>query len=59
MCIRDSLSEEAIVEVNIPTGIPLVYEFDEAFQVQAKYYLGDAAAVEAKMKQVASQGKVK
>lgn len=55
----DGLSEEAIVEVDIPTGIPLVYEFDEDFQVQAKYYLGDAAAVQAKMRQVASQGKVK
>lgn len=37
----DNLSEEEIIEVNIPTGIPLVYEFDQDFRVINKYYLGD------------------
>lgn len=53
----DQLSEEEIIEVNIPTGVPLVYEFDENFNVTKKYYLGDQAAIEAKMHSVASQGK--
>ncbi len=37
----DKLSDEEIVDVNIPTGIPLVYELDEQFQVVGKHYLGD------------------
>lgn len=53
----DGLSEEEIIEVNIPTGVPLVYEFDENFTVLKKYYLGDQAAIAAKMQSVASQGK--
>jgi len=55
----DNISDKDITEVNIPTGVPLVYEFDEAFHVVKKYYLGDAAAVEAKMASVANQGKTK
>lgn len=53
----DDISEDEIVEVNIPTGIPLVYEFDDHFKVLNKYYLGDEEAVAAKMHQVANQGK--
>lgn len=55
----DHLSEEAITAVNIPTGVPLVYEFDEDGQAVRHFYLGDAAAVEAKMQAVAAQGKAK
>lgn len=55
----DNLSQEAITGVNIPTGVPLVYEFDDADKVIRHYYLGDAAAIEAKMKAVAAQGKAK
>ena len=55
----DKLSEEEIVEVNIPTGIPLVYEFDEKFNVISKEYLGDPDVIAAKMKAVANQGKKK
>lgn len=54
----DSLSEEEIIDVNIPTGIPLVYEFDEEFHVVKKYYLGNVDEIEAKMKSVANQGKI-
>lgn len=54
----DHLSDEAIAGVNIPTGIPLVYEFAQDFTVLRKAYLGDAAAVAAKMDKVVSQGKV-
>lgn len=55
----DGLSEKEIVEVNIPTGVPLVYEFDESFAVAGKYYLGDQEAIQAHMKAVADQGKAK
>jgi 2,3-bisphosphoglycerate-dependent phosphoglycerate mutase len=55
----DDVSERDIIELNIPTGIPLVYELDDALKPLRHYYLGDAAAVEAAMKAVASQGKAK
>ena len=41
------------------TGTPLVYEFNENFEVADKYYLGDEAAIQAKMQSVANQGKAK
>lgn len=53
----DDLSEAEILEVNIPTGVPLVYEFDDDFKVIKHYYLGDAGAIAKKMNQVANQGK--
>lgn len=37
----DKLSNEAIMNINIPTGIPLVYEFDDEFKVIKHYYIGD------------------
>ena len=55
----EDLSEEEILEVNIPTGVPLVYEFDENMHFVSKAYLGDAEAVAAKMKAVAKQGSKK
>lgn len=55
----DHLSQEAITGVNIPTGVPLVYEFDDSGNALRHYYLGDAAAIEAKMNAVAAQGKAK
>lgn len=55
----DQLSDDAIVELNIPTGIPLVYELDEKLKPLRSYYLGDPAAVQAAMHQVAAQGKAK
>lgn len=53
----EKLSDEEIVGVNIPTGVPLVYEFDRDFNVISKRYLGDQDAVNAKMNAVANQGK--
>lgn len=54
----DNVSDDEIVELNIPTGIPLVYELDENLRpIKPRYYLGDAAAAEAAAKAVASQGK--
>jgi len=53
----DQVSDEDIVGVNIPTGVPLVYEFDRDFRVVSKRYLGDQDAVNAKMNAVANQAK--
>jgi 2,3-bisphosphoglycerate-dependent phosphoglycerate mutase len=54
----DGISDEAIVGVNIPNGIPLVYELDAQLQPLAHYYLGDAEAAERAAHAVAAQGKV-
>lgn len=53
------MSNDEILELNIPTGVPLVYEFDDNMNVLRHYYLGDQAALEAKMNAVANQGKAK
>lgn len=55
----ERMSDEDIVGVNIPTGVPLVYEFDTDFNVISKRYLGDQDAINAKMNAVANQGKKK
>ena len=55
----DNISDEDIIGVNIPTGVPLVYEFDDDFKVIRSYYLGDQEALKAKMEAVANQGKKK
>ena len=55
----DNLSEDEILELNIPTGVPLVYEFDENLKPLKRYYLGDAAEIAAKAAAVANQGKAK
>jgi 2,3-bisphosphoglycerate-dependent phosphoglycerate mutase len=55
----DNISEEEITELNIPTGIPLVYELDENMQPIRHYYLGDAEAVAKAAAAVANQGKKK
>lgn len=51
----DNLSEASIVELNIPTGIPLVYELDEHLTPVRHYYLGDPAAAAAAAARVANQ----
>ena len=53
----DKLSNEEIIGVNIPTAVPLVYEFDDDLNVLRHYYLGDPDALKAKMEAVANQGK--
>ncbi len=55
----DQLSNDEIINVNIPTGTPLVYEFDDDFNTIRHYYLGDQEALQAKMDAVANQGKAK
>lgn len=51
----DNVSDEEITELNIPTGIPLVYELDEDLKAQTHYYLGDEEKVKAATASVASQ----
>lgn len=53
----DGISDADIVGLNIPNGIPLVYELDKQMQPLRHYYLGDAAAVQAAAQAVANQGK--
>ena len=53
----DKVSDADIVELNIPTGQPLVYELDRELRPIRSYYLGDAAQIRAKMEAVANQGK--
>jgi 2,3-bisphosphoglycerate-dependent phosphoglycerate mutase len=53
----DQISEADIVELNIPTGIPLVYELDADLKPLRHYYLGDPAAAAAAAARVASQTK--
>jgi 2,3-bisphosphoglycerate-dependent phosphoglycerate mutase len=55
----DHISDQDIVELNIPTGIPLLYELDDKLAAVSHRYLGDPAEVEAAIKGVASQGKAK
>ncbi len=55
----DNVSEEEIVKLNIPTGIPLVYELDEKLKPIDHYYLGDTEKLEEAIKAVADQGKAK
>lgn len=55
----DNVSDDDIVNLNIPTGQPLVYELDDDLRPIRHYYLGDAAEIEAAMAAVAAQGKAK
>ena len=51
----DDLSEEAILNLNIPTGVPLIYELNEELRPMQHYYLGDADSIAAKTSEVANQ----
>lgn len=55
----ENMTNEEIVELNIPTGVPLAYTFDENFNIVEKKYLGDQEAIKNKMQSVANQGKAK
>jgi 2,3-bisphosphoglycerate-dependent phosphoglycerate mutase len=54
----DNIGDREIAQVNIPTGIPLVYEFDGKLTPVNHYYLADAAKVERAINKVMTQGKV-
>ena len=55
----DDISDEDIISLNIPTGVPLVYELDDNFKPTNHYYLGDQAELEAKINAVANQANAK
>jgi 2,3-bisphosphoglycerate-dependent phosphoglycerate mutase len=55
----DNVSDQDILELNIPTGMPLVYELDKNLKPIKHYYLGDADEVAKAMAAVANQGKAK
>jgi 2,3-bisphosphoglycerate-dependent phosphoglycerate mutase len=55
----DNISDKNIVNLNIPTGMPLVYELDKSLKVIKSYYLGDPEKVKKAMEAVAGQGKAK
>ena len=55
----DQIPDAEIAELNIPTGIPLVYELDDDLQPLKKYYLGDAEKIAHATAAVAAQGKAK
>jgi len=55
----DDVSDTEIVDVNIPTGIPLVYELDSGLRPIRHYYLGDPAEAEARARAVADQAKAR
>ena len=52
----DNVSDDAIVELNIPTGIPLIYELDQDLKPIRNYYLGDPEAAKSAAAAVAKQG---
>jgi 2,3-bisphosphoglycerate-dependent phosphoglycerate mutase len=53
----DNVSDDEIVGLNIPTGVPLVYELDESLKPIRHYYLGDEEKINAAINAVANQGK--
>lgn len=55
----DKVSNEDILKLNIPTGVPLVYELDDDLKPIKHYYLGDADAIAKATHAVANQGKTK
>jgi 2,3-bisphosphoglycerate-dependent phosphoglycerate mutase len=54
----DNVSEQDITELNIPTGVPLVYQLNSDLKPVGKFYLGDQQAIAQKAAAVANQGKV-
>ena len=55
----DSVSDSDIVGLNVPTGVPLVYELDRDLTARRHYYLGDPDEVALRIAAVAGQGKAK
>jgi 2,3-bisphosphoglycerate-dependent phosphoglycerate mutase len=55
----DNIADSDIVNLNIPTGIPLVYELDKDLKAIKSNYLGDPEAIKKAQEAVANQGKAK
>lgn len=52
-----NISEEDIIKLNLPTGVPYVFEFDDKLNLVKDYFLGDPEEINKKMQAVANQGK--
>jgi len=55
----DNIADDVIPELNIPTGIPLIYELDDDLKPIKSYYLGDQEAIKKAQEAVAKQGTIK
>ncbi|MFW9987938.1 MAG: 2,3-diphosphoglycerate-dependent phosphoglycerate mutase [Candidatus Odinarchaeota archaeon] len=55
----DNMPDKEVVKLNIPTGVPLIYELDEDIKPITHYYLGDAEQIAQAIEAVAAQGKAK
>lgn len=55
----DNISDSASTELNIPTGVPLVYELDDQLKPKAHYYLGNEEKIQNAIESVATQGRAK
>jgi 2,3-bisphosphoglycerate-dependent phosphoglycerate mutase len=55
----DRMTDQAIIELNIPTGVPLLYELDSNLKPISSRYLGDAEAIKARAEAVARQTEAK
>ena len=53
----EHMSKEDVINLNLPTGVPVVYELDDNYEVISKEFIGDQEAIKAKMNAVANQGK--
>ena len=56
--IIDNINDQDIVSLNIPTGVPLVYEFNENLKPTSKYFLGDKKAIKKATEMIAQQGSI-
>ena len=54
-----NISDQEIVGINLPTGIPYVFEFDDNMKLLKDYFLGDPEVIKKLMDEVANQGKKK
>ena len=54
-----NISDDEIVNLNLPTGVPYVFEFDDEMNLQKDYFLGDPEEIKKLMEAVANQGKAK
>ena len=54
----EKMTPEQIMKVNLPTGVPLVYRFDETLALKEKTYIGDPELIKKKIEKVAGQGKI-
>ncbi|CAD8098847.1 unnamed protein product [Paramecium sonneborni] len=59
LCIIKKLSEQQLLQLNIPTATPLILLFNDRLQYQDEYYLGNQELIKQKIKQVADQGSLK